>query len=424
MSRTTEDAKLTTPTARARLSERSEPYYRAIQKGLALGYRRGKRGGTWLARIRLSETSGYAEAKIGGADDIGFAETTTMLSFDRAVAAAREAFAEAEARRVSGTLPAAGKAIVSNVLDLYREAYKAGETGRREEPGRDLVNLDSIFKCHLRPRLGEIRLDQLSEKKLRDFKKDLTDAPRLSRSGKPVPFDEEADEFDESVALRKRKARTNRVMTVLRAALNHALKEKWFASDAAWCMALKPYPGTDVASVRWLEVEECHALKAAVEEDFRQLVRGALQTGCRYGSLRHMRYQDVDLKAATTLVRVTKSGETQLIHLKAEGCGLLLALMTGKKRNDFVFTKADGSQWKPSDQQRRMEKGCSVAGIEPAVTFHELRDTFASHLVMAGVPLLTVSKLLGHKDVRTTEKYYAHLAPNHLKEAIEKLPTF
>ncbi len=425
MARNTDDAKLSTPTARARLAARREPYFRGLQRGLALGYRRGQRGGTWLARIRLPEAAGYVEVRIGTADDAGgAAAAATVLSYDRAVAAARDAFAQAEARRVSGTLPAAGKAALGDVLDLYREAYRAGETGRRPEPGRDLANVDSILKCHLRSGLGAIRLDLLSEERLKAFRRGLVEAPRLSRSGKPVPFDRDADDFDEGEALRKRRARANRVMTVLRAALNHALREKWFASDAAWRQALKPHPNADVASVRWLEIAECEALKAVVDPDFRDLVRGALQTGCRYGSLRHLACRDVDLRAATATVRVTKSGDTQVVHLKPEGCRLLSSLMKGKPRSEFVFLKADGSQWKPSDQQRRMEQGCRTAGINPAVTFHELRDTFASHLVMAGVPLLTVSKLLGHRDVRTTEKYYAHLAPSHLKQAIKKLPEF
>jgi site-specific recombinase XerC len=72
-----------------------------------------------------------------------------------------------------------------------------------------------------------------------------------------------------------------------------------------------------------------------------------------------------------------------------------------------------------------MEEACARAQIEPAVTFHELRDTFASHLVIAGVPILTVSKLLGHSDVRITEKHYAHLRPDHLQQAVDdNLPDF
>jgi site-specific recombinase XerD len=72
-----------------------------------------------------------------------------------------------------------------------------------------------------------------------------------------------------------------------------------------------------------------------------------------------------------------------------------------------------------------MRDGCEAAGIEPSIGFHGLRDTFASHLVMAGVSLLTVSKLLGHADTRTTEKYCAHLAPDYLHKAInDHLPDF
>jgi len=52
--------------------------------------------------------------------------------------------------------------------------------------------------------------------------------------------------------------------------------------------------------------------------------------------------------------------------------------------------------------------------------FHDLRHTFASHLVMAGVDLTTVSRLLGHKDIKMTLRY-SHLAPHHVKKAVEVL---
>jgi site-specific recombinase XerD len=59
------------------------------------------------------------------------------------------------------------------------------------------------------------------------------------------------------------------------------------------------------------------------------------------------------------------------------------------------------------------------AGLE-GVGVHTLRHTFASHLVMAGVDLATVQKLLGHSSITTT-MIYAHLAPDHLRAAVEKL---
>ncbi len=52
--------------------------------------------------------------------------------------------------------------------------------------------------------------------------------------------------------------------------------------------------------------------------------------------------------------------------------------------------------------------------------FHDLRHTFASHLVMAGVPLLTVAELLGHKSIDMTKRY-SHLSPNHKAAAVRVL---
>jgi site-specific recombinase XerD len=55
-------------------------------------------------------------------------------------------------------------------------------------------------------------------------------------------------------------------------------------------------------------------------------------------------------------------------------------------------------------------------------TFHDLRHTFASHLVMAGAVLTTVSKLFGHKDIKMTLRH-AHLAPSHMINAVNLLDT-
>ena len=63
MSRTTQEASIQSPTARARLAGRTEPYYRSLQRGLALGYRRGKNGGSWLARTRDPVRDGYAKPR-------------------------------------------------------------------------------------------------------------------------------------------------------------------------------------------------------------------------------------------------------------------------------------------------------------------------------------------------------------------------
>jgi len=59
---------------------------------------------------------------------------------------------------------------------------------------------------------------------------------------------------------------------------------------------------------------------------------------------------------------------------------------------------------------------CGIKGA----SLHTLRHTFASHLVMNGTDVYTVQKLLGHSSIKTTE-IYAHLAPDFLKAAVQKL---
>jgi len=54
------------------------------------------------------------------------------------------------------------------------------------------------------------------------------------------------------------------------------------------------------------------------------------------------------------------------------------------------------------------------------VTLHTFRHTFASWLVMESVDIPTIAELLGHADIKTTMKY-AHLAPEHVKKAVERL---
>ncbi|HZL41339.1 MAG TPA: tyrosine-type recombinase/integrase [Pseudolabrys sp.] len=440
MSRTTQEANLQSPTARARLAVRVEPYYRSLQRGLALGYRRGKNGGSWLARTRDPVRDGYTETKIGPADDEG-EQTVQGLSYDEATQRAREIFAQEEAKRTSGVQPGAKRKVVDDVLDLYVVGYTSGDARRDKKPGRDLKNLKSILTVHVRPALGKIRLDQLNADMLEKFKADLASAPKLSRNGKAAgltasdpsedkdpdnkPSNDPDDREQHEERMRKRRARTNRIITPLRAALNHAVTKRMIATDTAWRTALKPYPDVDGTTVRYLELHECKALQDHADDDFRPLVTGALFTGGRYGSLGQLKVKDIDFRSRTALFRVTKSGKKQSVKLTAPACKFLKMQIVGKSANDYVFVKASGERWKPSDQARRMEDACAGAKIEPAITFHELRDTFASHLVMAGVPILTVSKLLGHADVRVTERHYAHLAPGYLQKAVDKhLPDF
>ena len=92
------------------------------------------------------------------------------------------------------------------------------------------------------------------------------------------------------------------------------------------------------------------------------------------------------------------------------------------KNTKYVFMSPEGCKINSHNLQRRYFAKITKKLKLKGVTIHTLRHTFASHLVMKGVDLLTVSRLLGHSNTKTTE-IYSHIAPDHLQSAIDRFPT-
>jgi len=153
-------------------------------------------------------------------------------------------------------------------------------------------------------------------------------------------------------------------------------------------------------------------------------VRAALLTGARYGELVNMRASDVDLRARHIYIARSKSDRPRYVPLNPEGVTLFKRVAAGKTGDALLFTRTEGQAWGKNHHVRPLLAACEVAKLKPAVAFHELRHTYASHLAQAGVDLLTISKLLGHADTRITSKHYAHLADKTLAAAVTKLPSF
>jgi len=132
----------------------------------------------------------------------------------------------------------------------------------------------------------------------------------------------------------------------------------------------------------------------------------------------------VNLSTAHLYIAESKSGRSRHVPLNPEGLKHFKDLVTGKAGDELVLTREDGKPWGHNHHVRALQATCKVAKVKPAVSFHELRHTYASHLANAGVDLLTISKLLGHADTRITSKHYAHLADKTLAQAVTKLPSF
>jgi integrase len=281
-----------------------------------------------------------------------------------------------------------------------------------------------IIESHIKPTLGGIELAKLTHRRVKAWRDALaTTAPRLrTRPGKPQAY-RDVDMSNPDI-LRARQATANRVLTVLKAALNYAESEsRRITTDAAW-VDVKPYSDVDVPKVRFLTMNEVTAFTPVCESDFQKLVEGALVSGCRYGELTAMKVNAFDAGQGTVYVAESKNGESRYVELNDEGIALFKTLTQDRDADETMFLRSNGKSWKQSEQQRPMDAACDAAKLE-GVTFHILRHTYASHAVMNGMPIKVLADNLGHKDTRITERHYAHLSKSYKQKLIrENAPTF
>ena len=143
---------------------------------------------------------------------------------------------------------------------------------------------------------------------------------------------------------------------------------------------MKPFKSVETARVRYLTETECVRLVNACEPSFRNLVRGALLTGCRYSELAGLRAADFNTDAGVITVRESKAGTPRHVVLTDEGQRLFSTLTAGKLADDPIFTRSDGGVWGKSHQSRPVLEACKRAKIKPAISFHVLRHTHGSTL--------------------------------------------
>jgi integrase len=403
MARQIKNVKLDTRTARRDLKQDKNPYWARVDRNSHLGYRKGSKGGYWIARIRLED--GFRMQSIGTADDTSDAEGIEILDYFQAIEKARLWFEQA-ARIEKGIGKA--KYTVSNALDDYIEYL--------EMHGKSAQRAKYCIEAYIRDTFGSTLVSNLQSKKISDWHKKLVDyKPRKRAKKGEISFNNDASKEDDYK--RKRKATANRILTILKAALNRSYNEGKVANDDAW-RRIKPYRNVDSAKIRFLALGECGRIVNTCDKDFKPLVQAGLLTGCRYGELITMRIQDYHKDSGTLFISDSKSGKPRHVTLEAQGQRFFARHVIGKTNGEYMFTREDGEQWGRSHQTRRLKDACQRAQISPVISFHILRHTHASQLVQRGVPLPVIAAQLGHADTRICEKHYAHLSPNYISDTI------
>ena len=410
MPRSVRHLKLETRTARARLPARRAPYFLKIAKGLRLGYYRGNGSGTWIGRRYLG-TAQYETTAIGVADDTTAADSVAVFDFWQAQDALRR-WAERGRLAEHGIMRTGPYTIRAAVEDYLAEIAA-------EKRPSAVKSAQYVFSASVLPKLGHLLVERLTSEQITRWRNELATSGKRVRSKKRAEKPTRRPLPTTDGDRRKRRATANRVLSMLKAALNRAYNAGRVANDEAW-RKVRPFKQANEPVVGYLSEDEARRLVNACEKDFRPLVQAALLTGCRYSELVNLCCADFNRDSDTLTLRQTKSGRPRHVVLTEEGRDLFTQWTAGRAANERIFLRSDGNPWGASHQQRPIAAAARRAKISPAPTFHILRHTHASVLAMRGVPLGVIAAQLGHQDTRMTEKHYAHLAPNYVATTIRE----
>ncbi len=175
----------------------------------------------------------------------------------------------------------------------------------------------------------------------------------------------------------------------------------------------------DNGRVRVLSPEEEVQLLAHCGPQLKPLVIAALHTGFRGSELLSLTWNEVDFRRYVITVRAAyaKNGESRSVPMNKVLTETLRAVRMTALATAHVFCTLHGGPYRSF--RSAFERAVRKAGLV-AFTFHDLRHTFASRLVMRGVDLPTVKELLGHKTIAMTLRY-THLSSDHKQRAVSTL---
>ena len=375
---------LRTKTARLRLRPRKEPYYWSITPGKTLGYvRRDGVAGSWLTRER-AEGAAYGYNTFATADDFTVAAPPDVLTFEQALAEATKA-----------TIPAAaGHLTVKQALDAYFVWF-----GGRSEHAKVTKQWAD---ARIVPVLGRHRVDRLTTPQIEAWQAGL--------------LREDPDDPD----VRRRSQDTaNRLLTILKAALNKAFQDEVNAipTDSAW-RRVKPFRNVGRARTEHFESSQVRVLVSKArtfDPRFADLVEVAYLSGARLGELAAANVRDFNADNGTLQV----DGKTgpRVVTLTGECIALFRRITAKRPSTDPLLPRADGKRW-TNTQHRPMQRALTLAELPTGASFYTLRHSYVSRAIEAGMPLSLIAENVG-TSLTMIERNYAHVLQHRRRDMIE-----
>lgn len=434
MARIVRDARLESRSARLALKVSAEPKWKAIDQGLAIGYRRGKTGGAWLMRQWVADKRGYAEERIGAADDRQDADGETVLSFSQAQERIRARVAElAEAAKVEALGPAV---TVAQAVEEYCTGREARETKTRGSAGMRRDARSRLTKHVLTaPKKtktgktaqadgGDESLSALARKNLAALTSD--DLSRWRRSLKMAPASARRTANDFKAALN---AAARRYRDRLPERLRDTVKDG-FAAETAEAPVAREAQILPDADIRALIAA---AWKVDGEGDWGgdlgRIIVVLAATGARFSQVQRLTVADVQFTERRLIVpasrkgRATKPRKPLAVRVGDDVLDALRPATAGRKGYEPLLLRPrwrqvspikweqfERSAWRSASELTR-PWGETVAKAElPAETIpYALRHSSIVRGLRAGLPVRLVAALHDTSSAMIESHYAAHI---------------
>lgn len=258
--------------------------------------------------------------------------------------------------------------------------------------GKTQISYSASLK-HLLLFFGNFNLSEITPKKINEYK-----LLRYSEGVKPATI--------------------NRELAMLSKAFNLSVKQwEWVKENP---VSKVPKEKENNERDRWLTDDEEKRLLESASQWLREIIVFDLHTGLRIGELLALQWSRVNLFRKTIIIQESKNGKPRTIPLNKIATDILMEKSTIRNiKNDLVFTSSVGTKIDNDNLRRAFEKALKKADIRN-FHFHDLRHTFATRLAQRGIDIYKISKLLGHKDIRMTQRY-AHHCPESLRDGVQIL---
>lgn len=249
---------------------------------------------------------------------------------------------------------------------------------------KDWYNYDYRVKKRLVPFFGKLFLDEITPMQIEEY--------RASRLAKKVTG-----------------STTNRELAILKGMFTKAVDSGLVISNPV--KKVKLIPETDCMRERILTQQEEERLMDAAIPHLRPFLIIALNTGMRRGEILNLRWAQVDFRSRLVHVIKTKRAKNRIVPMNKTLYETLRALRAEASGSDKVYA------WK--HVQKAYEKARAGAKLN-GLRLHDLRHTFATRLIQAGVDVFTVQRILGHSTITMTMRYVHSFEPE-MRAAVEKL---